>query len=146
MKQLFFLIICITLTINVLAQPQKRVEAQRVAFITQRLSLSPEEAQQFWPLFNQFSEKLRQIRMSGKADKQVLDDVSDAEAEKIIMAQFEGETKEVELKKEYYQKFKKVISAKKIAKLYRAEHDFKVELLERLKEQRSKKMKYNNKE
>ncbi|MCB0665633.1 MAG: hypothetical protein KDC80_07420, partial [Saprospiraceae bacterium] len=41
--------------IGLLAQErpvQERIEAQRVAFITQRVNLSPEEAQQFWPIYN----------------------------------------------------------------------------------------------
>ena len=62
MKKLFFLILSTTLCISAFAQNKNKLEAQRVAFITQRLNLTPEEAQQFWPIFNQYTEKLQQIR------------------------------------------------------------------------------------
>ena len=41
---------------------EEKVKIQRIAFITQRLSLTETEAQQFWPVFNEFTEKLQQIR------------------------------------------------------------------------------------
>ncbi len=126
--------ICLFFTLS--AQPtraKERVEAQRVAFITQRLNLTPEEAQQFWPIYNQFTEKLQQIRANAKSDKSDVD-MSDTDAEKAILATFDKESKELELRKEYYQKLKKVLPVKKIARLYRTEQDFRTELLQRLKD------------
>ena len=82
---------------------------------------------------NQYTEKLQQIRNSVKPE-QSLDDMSDADTEKLIMAQMDKESRELDLRKEYYQKLKKVISVKKIAKLYKAERDFRGELLKQLQE------------
>jgi hypothetical protein len=137
MKKILFLAISLVLTFTALAQPAKqklndRMQAQRVAFITQRLALTPEESQQFWPIYNQYTDKLQQSRRI-KPDKPFVD-MTDADAEKIILDGFDKETRELDLKKEYYQKLKKVISVKKISKLYVAERDFKAELLQRLKE------------
>jgi hypothetical protein len=136
MKKIIGIAISICLFFTLSAQParaKERVEAQRVAFITQRLSLTPEEAQQFWPVYNQFTEKLQQIRANAKFDKSDMS-MSDADAEKIILAEFDKESKELELRKEYYQKLKKVLPVKKIARLYRSEQDFRAELLQRLKD------------
>ena len=63
----------------------------------------------------------------------------DSDAEKVIMGQFDKESRALDLRKEYYQKFKKVISVKKIAKLYKAEQDFKGEMLKQLQEMRQMK-------
>ena len=138
MKKILFVLFCLTSVVGVFAQPQngrvkERVEAQRVGFITQRLNLTPEESQAFWPVYNQYTEKLQQIRNSVKLE-QPLDDMSDADTEKLIMAQMDKESRELDLRKEYYQKLKKVISVKKIAKLYKAERDFRGELLKQLQE------------
>ena len=143
MKKVIFAVICLISTLTVFAQPKnnrikERVEAQRVGFITQRLSLTPEESQQFWPVYNQYTEKMQQIRQSVKLDQQI-DEMNDADTEKLIMAQMDKESRELDLKKEYYQKLKKVISVKKIAKLYKAERDFKGELLKQLQEMRQMK-------
>lgn len=131
----FFLIVALCAN----AQPNNdKIASHRVAFITQRLNLTPEEAQQFWPVFNQFSEKMQQIRQSAKPDKP-LEDMTEADTEKLILADFDRDTRELELKKEYYQKLKKVIPIKKVAKLYRAERDFKAMLLERIQQNRENK-------
>jgi Spy/CpxP family protein refolding chaperone len=134
MKRIIIVCLSIVLSVGAFAQGGKKIEAMRIAFITQRLNLTPEEAQQFWPIFNQFSEKMQQIKGS-KMDGP-LDEMSDADAEKMILNEFDKESRELELKKEYYQKFKKTLSVRKIAKLYRAERDFKNELVKYLKEAR----------
>ena len=135
MKKLFFLILSTTLCISAFAQNKNKLEAQRVAFITQRLNLTPEEAQQFWPIFNQYTEKLQQIRAASKPEKMV-EDMNDADAEKVILGEFDKDAKELDLKKEYYQKLKKTISVKKIARLYKAERDFRSLLLEKIQQNR----------
>lgn len=140
MKKIFFAFACLIMAANLVAQPmqnrmKERVEAQRIGFITQRVNLTPEESQQFWPIYNEYTDKMRQIRSSNKGEKS-FDDMSDADTEKMIMSQFDKESRVMDLRKEYYQKFKKVISIKKIAKLYKAEQDFKGEMLKQLQEMR----------
>ena len=137
MKKIFFLAISLILTFSTFAQKANgqfsdRLQSQRIAFITQRLTLTPEESQQFWPIYNQYTEKLQQIR-SVKPDKPLVD-MTDADAEKALLGEFDKESRELELKKDYYQKLKKVISVKKISRLYIAERDFRAELLQRLKD------------
>jgi hypothetical protein len=134
MKKIIIICLSLVLTVSAFAQQGKRVEAMRIAFITQRLNLTSEEAQQFWPVFNQFSEKMQQIR--GPKMDAPLDEMNDTDAEKMILSEFDKEAKELELKKEYYQKLKKVLPVRKVAKLYRAERDFKAELVKYLKEAR----------
>jgi hypothetical protein len=134
MKKIIIVCLSLVLSVSAFAQQGKRIEAMRIAFITQRLNLTSEEAQQFWPVYNQFTEKMQQIK--GAKTDTPLDDMSDADAEKMILAEFDKEAKELELKKEYYQKLKKVLPVRKVAKLYRSERDFKQELVKYLKEAR----------
>jgi hypothetical protein len=139
MKRVSFFIVASLISIVAMAQgggKNDRISSLRVAFITQRLQLSPEESQQFWPVYNQFTEKLQQIKSSVKPQKS-LDDMSDADTEKMIFSQLDSEQRELDLRKEYYQKLRKVISVKKIARLFRAEQDFKAELVNRIKENRN---------
>jgi len=44
------------------AQNGNRLEALKIAYITKRLDLSPEEAQKFWPIYNQYAEELKRAR------------------------------------------------------------------------------------
>ncbi len=111
----------------------KQLQAQRIAFITQQMNLTPEEAQQFWPIYNQYTENLKQIRQNYKLTK-VDDTATDDEIEKFVLAGFDKDQKEVELKKDYYFKLKKIISIRKIRKMYQAEIEFRQEVIQQLKQ------------
>lgn len=46
----------------------ERIKAYKVAFITQRLGLTPQEAEVFWPIFNQYENELRIARRTNQGD------------------------------------------------------------------------------
>ncbi|MDZ7876246.1 MAG: hypothetical protein U5L45_01175 [Saprospiraceae bacterium] len=139
---LIFMISLSTFAQNARDKVADKIKIQRIAFITQRLSLTEIEAQQFWPIYNDYTQKLQQIRKQPKLEKP-MDELENADVEKMILGQFDRQTRELEFKKEYFQKLKAVISVKKIAKLYRAEKDFRVELERQLQDMRE--MKQNRK-
>ena len=62
-----------------LGQNQDKIESFKIAFITQRLNLTAEEAQKFWPIFNDLQANLKSIKQSSKNQKPVAD-MSDEEA------------------------------------------------------------------
>ena len=41
---------------------QEKIKAQKIAFITDKLELTSEEAQQFWPIYNEFEAKVEKIK------------------------------------------------------------------------------------
>lgn len=121
-------------------QQEKRenFEAMKIAFITQKLDLTPEEAQQFWPVYNQYSAKLQEIRKKRKQEnrdaKQNFDDMSDKDVEQAVDNEIIYRQKELDIQKEYHAKFKSVLPIKKVAKLYNSEEQFKRLLLDKLKD------------
>lgn len=102
-----------------------RMEAKKIGYITEKLDLSTEEAQNFWPVYNEFQEKMKilkeETRKKGRSDK----DFSDAEAETFLNAIFEKEQKKIDLQKMYFEKMESAISKAKIAKLYIVENRFR---------------------
>ena len=48
----------------------------------------------------------------------------------------DAKSKEIELQKEYYSKYTKVLPVKKVALLYQSEYQFKKELLKRIKDKK----------
>lgn len=117
---------------------RERLEALKVAYLTEKLSLTPEEAQQFWPVYNELDSKLMEIR--SKRRKNRLDtkanhsEMSDSELAAAVENELAFEQQELDLKKEYNERFKKILPIKKVAKLYAAEHGFRKELLHRAKD------------
>jgi len=115
---------------------RENIEAMKIGFITDRLSLSPEEAQKFWPVYNQYTEELDKMRASRRTSmkeaKENMDEMTESEAEKFVDNEMLLRQEELDIQKKYHPQFKKVLSAKKVAKLYRSEEDFKRRLLEML--------------
>ena len=140
-KYILFLVVFLSITNFASAQrgggDKNKMESYRIAYITDKLSLTAEEAQRFWPIYNQFRDQLKEIRKDAKGQK-AIGDMTDSEAESAINGNFEREEKISALKKEYVKKLKGVIPPKKIAQLQQVEQDFKKEVLQRMKDRREK--------
>ena len=127
----------------VMAQPggdertkKQKVEDLKIAFITRELNLTPEEAQKFWPIYNEMSDKLKAEK---RKQKQLTRDFrsnannySEAEFKKKSEAYMDSGIRESQLKKEYHIKIARIIGYKKATKLLSLEQRFKRELLNRL--------------
>ena len=114
---------------------KEKLESIKIAYITKELNLSSEEAKQFWPVYEEYKAKLDLNRKKFRKSmgKEKIDFVSDKEAENYLQLGLQMRQNEVEIHREYIEKFKKVISIKKVAKLAQAEESFKRELLEKVK-------------
>jgi hypothetical protein len=130
-----YVIIALLLWAALPAQAQERVEALRVAFITDRLALTPTEAQAFWPIYNEFKEKTDNIERPFPDKKAKL---TDKEADDFIEKGLAAEEARIKLKREYYKKLKKVIPPQKLLELHRVEKDFKRELIGTMRHERRK--------
>lgn len=117
---------------------RERLEALKVAYLTEKLNLTPEEAQRFWPLYNEFEEKKGELRKQKRDNESKTKlnffEMSDDGLSDAIDQQLDLEQQELNLKKEYNERFKKILPIKKVAKLYAAEHGFRKELLHRAKD------------
>ena len=69
---------------SLFAQPGNRtnakIEAQKVAYITNRLDLTTGESAEFWPIYNQFQKDRKATNRKYKS-KQRIENMSDAELE-----------------------------------------------------------------
>ncbi|MCX6294732.1 MAG: hypothetical protein NTX97_01485 [Bacteroidetes bacterium] len=117
---------------------KENIESMKIAFITNKLDLTPEEAQKFWPVYNQFNDKLQEMRKKRREEdreaKKNFDDMTDKETDQLIENNFAFQQKELDLQKEYNVKFKAVLPIKKVAKLYATEEQFKRVLIDKLKD------------
>lgn len=122
-------------------RPDKdKIEALKIGFLTDRLSLTPEEARQFWPVYNKYQDELEALRKSRRDnilnDNTSLETMSDADLEKMVDNELAFHQSELDILKKYHPQFKKILPIRKVAMLYRAEEDFKRHLLELIREKR----------
>lgn len=98
---------------------RERIQALKVAFITQKLHLTASEAEKFWPVYNQYDNEIMQLRARDKND-----DV------------LENEQKLLNIRKKYKSSFENILGPQRLNDLYNAERDFRNVLIQRLKERR----------
>ena len=119
---------------------KERLESMKVGFLTERLNLSPEEAKVFWPVYNRYQDELEQLRKSRRENlmnaRLNFDEMSDAEVEKTIDNELMFRQNELDVMKKYNPQFKKVLPIKKVAKLFKAEEDFKRKLIDMIQDRK----------
>ncbi|KAA9332714.1 condensation domain-containing protein [Adhaeribacter soli] len=116
-------------------QRGEKIDAARTAFLTDKMKLTPEQAQKFWPLYNEFDAKRKELRQKGRPFKgQNLETLSDAQIKDQMTLMFDNRQKELNLDKEYADKFQKVISVRQLAAMYKGEREFTKALLQKLNE------------
>lgn len=144
MKRILFLPLFVLLTgLSAIAQPgengprKEKMEAFRIAFFTEKLNLSSEEAKAFWPIMDEFRDARQKLHEQYGSNKDV-DSMSDAEVEQFIIRSVEQDQRELDLKKDLIGKMRKVLPARKVARLQGIEREFKEELLKKIRNQERK--------
>lgn len=116
---------------------KEQIQAEKIAFISNELELTTEEAQVFWPIYNTYEARIHSIRKERKKYHHELKnstDISDERAYELMELIFNTEKKESDIRLEYLAEFSEVLGKKKAAQLYLAEHMFKRELLRKLRD------------
>jgi hypothetical protein len=139
MKKFLFTIIISILAISTYAQPQRkpfeRVHAAKVAYLTDRLQLSREQAERFWPVYNDFERERRTLRkkyFNTSNNNNNSNTTEEDIARQSIEDNLDYQQEELDLKRRYKDEFLKIISAQQITSLYKAEREFRQLLMHRL--------------
>ena len=126
-----------------LAQPgqrgekaQEKMEAFKIAFFTEKLQLTSDEAKVFWPIYNQFENERDALKDKFDLEGQKLELMSDKDVEAAILEHIEMEEQMVKLRRDYVRRFMEVLPVRKVAMLQRIETHFKRALLEEIKKRR----------
>lgn len=123
MKKLYILLIFISIAGFASAQEelpsekkQQDIEALKVAFISKELELTPDEAQKFWPVYNQYS---KELRATIKDDADVLD----------------RDEKVLNLRKKYRDQFSRILGQQRMNRIFNAEGRFRQLLIKSMRNQ-----------
>lgn len=141
MKKIFITSLLLFLTFNVTAQRKERkerIQALKIAFITERLELTETEAQKFWPIYNAFDEEEDKLRHDSHALRKEtrIEELSESDAKVILDKIITTENKKAELRKKYITNLQKVLPAKKIILLKITEDAFNRRMLEEIKKRK----------
>jgi hypothetical protein len=150
-KFILFSILCIFSLTFVMAQGRRepspemfeKIKAEKISFFTSRLDLTPAEAQAFWPVYNEFEKKRfdiqRQIHDFERMPDEEYAKLSEQEIVKMTNNYIESFEKEANLRKEYHNKFQKILPQKKVLLMYRTENEFRGHMIREYRKDQEKK-------
>lgn len=146
MKKLLLFSILSIFSITILIAQEKtgsttemfeKIKAEKISFFTEKLSLTPSEAQAFWPVYNEFEKKRfdiqRQIHEFEHMPEDKVNSLSDSEIDLMTNNYVSSFEKEAMLLKEYNKQFLKVLPKKKVLMMYRTENQFRGHLIREYK-------------
>ena len=123
-------------------EKREKIKTLKIAFFTERLNLTPEEASVFWPLYNEHESAKETLRESQREQLSArfnnLDGISEEEAQQALQQYLSMEEKEEELDKAFYLKIAEEFSAVRTLKLFQAEREFRRRLLQEYRKRRGR--------
>lgn len=147
MKRIFYIattmILMLASAISALAEERfqenwkEKMMSEKIAFLTMEMGITPEEAQVFWPVYNQVDkERDEAIRRVFRSSKALEDAVSAGKSEKELskildeyMAALEAQGA---VEQKAYKDYAKVLPVEKLAKLYVGEEKFRRQHIRKL--------------
>lgn len=150
MKRLALVSMAFILSMGLFAQAQEDarkqrwedMKAKRAAYYTEKICLTPDEAQLFWPVFNELQEKKWKLHLQMNA--QFRNTKKDAQGNPIFdFAKVNDElmrikVAEANLDKVYHEKFKKILNPEKLFRYYGAEREWANKLLKDIEKRGNK--------
>lgn len=99
-------------------QRGEKIQALKIAFITQKLHLTSAEAEKFWPVYNEYNNEIKNLRVNNR-NEDVLD----------------NDEKLLDIRKKYRPSFENILGPIRANDLYKTEREFRNILIQRLKNQ-----------
>ena len=116
------------------AEWREKMKAEKIAFFTSEIGLSSEDAEKFWPIYNE-AEKARRkaFKTVGEAYKALETAINEGKGvDEKLDAYLKAKKASDAVDEEYLPKFRKVLSAEQVAKVYLAEEKFRRQQIHRI--------------
>ena len=106
---------------------REKIKATRIAMITEKLGLSPEQAQQFWPVYNEFTDRREELVMEYRQAERAAKARGNTEEDqrKLLDLRHNLKQRELNLEKDYSERLLNVIDTRQLSQLRGAEEDFR---------------------
>ncbi|MBQ7773772.1 MAG: hypothetical protein IJ383_06875 [Bacteroidales bacterium] len=119
---------------------REEMQSQKIAFFTQELNLSPEEAQMFWPVYNAANKELHSARKEINGCLKELHNAlnsetpaSDSQIKSLMDKYLKACQAEIDVQAETFEDLSKVVPVHKAAKTFSLEERFRVMMIKQLR-------------
>jgi hypothetical protein len=120
-------------------QKINQLEAARIAVITEKLGLTSEQAEKFWPVYNEFSRQRSALRKEYGEAKRAIDpnNPNPEQQQNLVNLGLAIRQKELDLEKDYSGRLMGLITAQQMIQLHAAEKDFQLMVLQQIQQRRT---------
>lgn len=129
--------LCFTFT-NAQAPQREKLDAYKIAFLTRRLNLTPDEAEKFWPLYNEYQNRRMEIQQErAQLNRQFgpdAKDKSEKEYEHAADSLIELQVAETDLAVKFHKNIRSVLPPSKMLRLYQSENQYRILLLNQIRD------------
>jgi hypothetical protein len=139
-KIVVFTIFAAFCTMNLTAQNanRQRLDAYKIAFFTKRLNLTSQEAEKFWPVYNEYQDAKNKIQLERQEINRNFNqnelNMNDRELTDAGDRFIGLQVREAALAQEFHNKIKTVLSPVKVMRLFQAENQYRIQLLNELRQ------------
>lgn len=135
-----FLFCTFSISSQMRKEGRKKIKALKIAFITEQLNLTENEAEKFWPVYNAYNKEQSSIRSNYKTTlrntikkESEIDSLKEIDAKELISLKLKTDKNLYESQKSFTNKIVGIIPYKKIIKLQIAEMEFGRKLMRKYK-------------
>ena len=140
MKQLISILLTLSISVAALAQPQngpgkgqhkhdfEKIRAEKVAFITSEVGLTAEEAQAFWPLYNEIENQQKELMIAERKAYMALCKAlgeGQGDTAALLDAYLKAKSANQNLQLAASDKYLKIHSVEKVARFYTCDEKFR---------------------
>ena len=117
---------------------RQKIESARIALITERLGLTPEQAEKFWPIYNEYNNHRRELVQELQEARKNVDmkNLSEEQGQALMKLGMDIKERQLILEKNYAQRLNQVITTQQMLSLRKAEEDFRRMIIQRLEERK----------
>lgn len=117
---------------------QEKINSLRIAYLTDKLGLSPEQAEKFWPIYREFATKRMEIRSELREKAKGIDknNPDPKKQQELVDLSLKVKQRVLDLEKDYSGRLLKVVTAEQMLRLPNAEAEFRGYLNDLLQQRR----------
>jgi hypothetical protein len=109
----------------------EKLQAARIAFITSRIDLKPEQAERFWPIFNKYTDQREAIMKTMSDLSRGNENISEEDAKSKVQKRMQLQQKMLDEEKTFSSEISKVITYKQLLMLHNIARDFNRHIYQR---------------
>jgi hypothetical protein len=110
-----------------------KIRVAEIGYLTRELNLTPDEAEKFWPIYNNYTHEVELLIAERRQNKQQ-DKKDDAAARQAMDKEMDMEQRLLDVRKHYKEEFLKALPPRKASSVFKVEREFRGQLLRQLKE------------